>query len=801
MALVLLVVGGFAAAACAFSGAPPQLASSSAGAGTAGADARPSKPLTGSARAPREAFDLEAFTPLLALPELREAREAVDEDAPARAASKVREVLEQKKLAGVDALRFEYLIARLEEAAGNFPAAARSYERAASSSWELTDHAHLGRARCLLASRKFADALALLATLPIDGLVGRAARPLVASAAAEEGKLDQAIDNLRLEVSSNPRRSERIALARLLLRRLEKSPERTEEQRKGDAREALANAEAAALGISPTSDDGKEARALAKAAGELLPAAERAGGVRAPELELAHVEGLEQAGYREEALLAADALEKRVDAKFGPLGCRLAFLRGKLLAQDRKWGKAVDAMTTPAERCKDDLEVRARLLFLIGKYAQADDRYAVAARYFEMLEAEFPEHRLADDARLKRAQIYMRMGAEARFTELLSTMPEDYPSGDMTMDGVLALALRRIEKQDWSGAAAVLERGVALVRGRDSARGTEHSGRERYFLARARYEMGARAEALAEYESIVRELPLSYYMLHAYSRLASLDAARAKASLEAGLRHGAEKPFSFVMRPEFERPEFRRALELLRVGDVSGGRGELSELRLEDGADSALLWGVALLYGRAGAAGASHGIAREQLTDWFAHWPVGAWRAPWELGFPRPYPKLVERESKRSEVPASLIYAVMREESAFDPAARSPANAYGLMQLIVPTAQIYGKRLGLPYQAQALRQPSVNVALGSTFLRDLARRFEKNPLLAIPGYNAGPGRPDRWLRERPAVDFDVWVELIPLTETRRYTKRVLASRAAYAYLYEADAADSALRLPLRLEAP
>ena len=57
----------------------------------------------------------------------------------------------------------------------------------------------------------------------------------------------------------------------------------------------------------------------------------------------------------------------------------------------------------------------------------------------------------------------------------------------------------------------------------------------------------------------------------------------------------------------------------------------------------------------------------------------------------------------------------------------------------------------------------------------------------------------RWLRERHRVDFDVWVEMIPITETRRYTKRVLASRAAYAYLYERERSAESMALPVRME--
>src|SRR5262249_29742459 len=144
---------------------------------------------------------------------------------------------------------------------------------------------------------------------------------------------------------------------------------------------------------------------------------------------------------------------------------------------------------------------------------------------------------------------------------------------------------------------------------------------------------------------------------------------------------------------------------------------------------------------------------------------------------------LVEREAKKNAVPEELVYAVMREESQFDPGAESPARAYGLMQLIVPTARLYGKPLGLRPDAEALKRPAVNVTLGCRVLADLTHSFSTTPLLAIPGYNAGGGRPRRWLKDRPAIDFDLWVELIPFTETRRYTKRVLASRASYAYLY------------------
>src|SRR5690606_38051824 len=109
----------------------------------------------------------------------------------------------------------------------------------------------------------------------------------------------------------------------------------------------------------------------------------------------------------------------------------------------------------------------------------------------------------------------------------------------------------------------------------------------------------------------------------------------------------------------------------------------------------------------------------------------------------------VERESKATGVPEWFIYGVMREESTFRPTVVSHADAYGLMQIILPTARGIAKKSGHPATASALKLPSVNIAIGSRVLQDLGRYFRENPWLSIPGYNAGPGRPKRWLSERP----------------------------------------------------
>jgi soluble lytic murein transglycosylase len=377
-------------------------------------------------------------------------------------------------------------------------------------------------------------------------------------------------------------------------------------------------------------------------------------------------------------------------------------------------------------------------------------------------------------------------------------MAEDYPDGDMTLEGVFRLAVRQLEKRDFNTAVQVLERARSLEKPERKKPRIEELGREQYFLARARIESGEVERGLAEYEQLIRDYPLSYYMLHAFTRLHTADSSRAQALLAAAQQRAAAEPFIFDLPRSLDQARFNRALELLRVGDIEAASPELSFLGL-DKAEVAprVLWGTALLYQRAGAARASSQTARLLQPEWLQRWPTDEWSKAWQLAYPRPYERIVSQEATKSGVAESLIYAVMREESAFDPAAVSPANAYGLMQLIEPTARHYAKESGIPANPRALLLPWVNIALGSRVLAKFSGMFPDNSLLAVPGYNAGPGRPKQWLKELGSTDFDVWVELIPFRETRHYTKRVLASRATYDYLYETQS-PQALLLPLKL---
>lgn len=136
-------------------------------------------------------------------------------------------------------------------------------------------------------------------------------------------------------------------------------------------------------------------------------------------------------------------------------------------------------------------------------------------------------------------------------------------------------------------------------------------------------------------------------------------------------------------------------------------------------------------------------------------------------------------------VSRALALSIARRESEFEPNAISPAGARGLMQVMPGTAEMMADQTGLTYSVDRLTSdPAYNVAKGAAYLRVLIDEFGPSVAMIASGYNAGPGRPRRWVTEfgdprNAEVDVIDWVETIPFTETRTYVMRVAESLVIY----------------------
>jgi soluble lytic murein transglycosylase len=152
--------------------------------------------------------------------------------------------------------------------------------------------------------------------------------------------------------------------------------------------------------------------------------------------------------------------------------------------------------------------------------------------------------------------------------------------------------------------------------------------------------------------------------------------------------------------------------------------------------------------------------------------------------FPRPYENLISAYSRKQEVDPGLALALIREESFFRSDARSPANAYGLMQLLQGTARQVARDSGLKVKAKDLYDPEINIRLGLQYLKTLLDQYDGRLYLALAAYNAGTARVDQWLQDFPDASEEEFIEMIPFSETRNYVKNILRNYFFYRYYYE-----------------
>ena len=211
----------------------------------------------------------------------------------------------------------------------------------------------------------------------------------------------------------------------------------------------------------------------------------------------------------------------------------------------------------------------------------------------------------------------------------------------------------------------------------------------------------------------------------------------------------------------------QRALELLRLGRRVDARREWHAL--VQGLDEKELRAASWI---------------AQCRDWHGRAILTIARTPeqddLELRFPVAYRDVVEPAARRWNLSPATVYAIIRQESAFMPDARSPAGALGLMQLMPRTGRTVMRSTGRKWRGKRqLLAPELNVELGTRYFRSVLARMGGHHALAAASYNAGPSRVRGWLPETGGVDVVAWIDNIPFTETRRYVRRLLAYGAIY----------------------
>jgi soluble lytic murein transglycosylase len=430
----------------------------------------------------------------------------------------------------------------------------------------------------------------------------------------------------------------------------------------------------------------------------------------------------------------------------------------------------------------EDLHYAARALSRTDHDVDAVKAYhAMAARYPRSPFAERSEYYAA---RLELLLGHFREAAQA-YTKYLATFRKIERRDEAEYERALA----------WlsSGAAEQARTSLSTLARRA---GDDRAPRLRELVGVAEDRAGDRPAAVKTWTEIARSQPLTWASLAARARLASV---------------GAPVPALMDPQPEAARQGLELRLPaapalLASVGLDGDAESYLAASEREASAAYAGREGEALcgLYGLLSRAKRRYRVGINAVDGAvLLRTPAPAERWAWDCVYPRPFAFGVRALEAEHHLPAGIVYAVMRQESAFDPVVVSPAAAVGLMQLIPSTAKAAAAELALPFDEADLTRPDVNLRLGAYYIAKLLKMFGGNVALAAAAYNAGPRAVSRWVEASPSEELDLWVARIPFEETRTYVARVAQNLARYQWLEGGEAAVTpiALNIPADARAP
>ena len=159
-------------------------------------------------------------------------------------------------------------------------------------------------------------------------------------------------------------------------------------------------------------------------------------------------------------------------------------------------------------------------------------------------------------------------------------------------------------------------------------------------------------------------------------------------------------------------------------------------------------------------------------------------RPVWESLFPRPFWEELKRDSAANRLDPHLVASLIRQESEFNPAAISSANAMGLMQLLPTVGKGMAKEMKIRhFSSDQLLVADTNLRLGTRYFRQIVDHYDGQVEYALAAYNAGVDRVNDWRKNGNFADVEEFVESIPFTETREYVQAIMRNAVIYKLLY------------------
>jgi len=323
---------------------------------------------------------------------------------------------------------------------------------------------------------------------------------------------------------------------------------------------------------------------------------------------------------------------------------------------------------------------------------------------------------------------------------------------------------------------------------------TDNRGRAGYWAARDSERAGKLAEARALYQGVIGRYDANWYGYLAQQRLDTMkrngNVPLAKFAGDSTIgRAIANLQTVSVAEETAGAAEDARIAKADQLSIVGGDDWAFEELNvaLQSASNSPRVnLAMARIYRSREDNVQALNTLKRSYPDYSQMKPEEMTREEWDVFYPLAYWDIIAQESRARGLDPYQVAGLIRQETVFDPRAKSGANAYGLMQVLVPTARLTAQRYGVDRSitAESLYEPRLNVQLGTAYLKDQLDKFGRIEYVAA-AYNAGPGRAVQWRASLP-LELDEWAEAVPFQETRGYIQGVVRNRLQYQRLYDME---------------
>ena len=457
--------------------------------------------------------------------------------------------------------------------------------------------------------------------------------------------------------------------------------------------------------------------------------------------------------------------------------------RGIAAYNIRKTPDAVAALTAVPTSAG---ELRAEALFYLAQtYARAR-QWEPARTTTEELRRSFPNSNFTPRAFVSVGQIAQEAKNTADASYFLRAAVNSFPNSIEVAQAQFDLAWQAHEAKNYGESSRMLTEHLAFY----ADKNTDNRGRAGYWAARDSEKAGKLAEARALYEAMQGRYDANWYGYLSKIRLDVISrttpaktfapdsiVARAAANLQtvtvAEESVGAEEEARII-----------KADQLSNIGLDDWAMKELAKAGEKAPDSPKVNLAIAQIYRSDEDNVRALNTLRRSFPDYSQMKPEEMTREQWDVFYPLSHWEIIVQESKARNLDPYQVAGLIRQETIFTTRARSSANAYGLMQVLVPTARLTARKYGVSREitAESLYEPRLNIQLGTAYLRDQIDKFGRIEYVAA-AYNAGPGRAVQWKASLP-FEIDEWAEAVPFKETRGYIQGVVRNRLQYLRLYD-----------------